>query len=50
MLYKRLDDGTFDVPTATQKDDRHIVMSEALLGVLWHGERGVVKRSARRVH
>jgi transposase len=50
MLYKRLDDGTFDVPTATHKDDRHIVMSEALLGVLWHGERGVVKRSARRVH
>lgn len=50
MLYKRLDDGTFEVPTATTLDDRHVVLSESLLAVLWQGERGVPKRTQRRVH
>jgi transposase len=50
MLYKRLDDGTFEVPTATALEDRHVVLSESLLAALWQGVRGAPKQLRRRVH
>lgn len=50
LLTKRLDCGRFELPVATQQEQHHVIVSDALFGAIYQGAPGAPNRPSRRVH
>ena len=50
LMTKRLDCGRFELPVATQQEQRHVIVSDALFRAIYLGVPGPANRRNRRVH
>jgi len=50
LLSKRLDCGRFELPVATEHEQQHVIVSDALFGAIYQGAPGASNRRSRRTH
>ncbi len=50
LTIKRLDVGSFDLPRATDSEQRHVVVSDALFNAIYQGTGAKTRARRRRMH
>lgn len=50
VIHKKLDAGKFDLPTATQVGEQHVIVSDAIFDVIFAGVTTPQRPRRRRVH